>query len=180
MGIGPLLQFPHQQRAGPVLLTLLFPPFILLNLCGSIYSFPLIRCFCLLSAGVLLALLCLKVCSWCIRGEMYSTSTYCSAILFPLLCILVAAWRISSLHCACRSLGCGMQTLNGGVWDLISRLGIHQRLPALGTQNFSHLTTGKSHPLYFFMRPCDLKLWENYLVLFKGWRRILKITKDNS
>ena len=63
VGIGPLLQFPHQQRAGPVLLTLLFPPFILLNLCGSIYSFPLIRCFCLLSAGVLLALLCLKVCS---------------------------------------------------------------------------------------------------------------------
>ena len=36
---------------------------------SSIYSFPLIRYSCLLSAGVLHALLCLKVYSWCIRGE---------------------------------------------------------------------------------------------------------------
>ena len=27
VGIGPLLQFPHQWRAGPVLLTLLFSPY---------------------------------------------------------------------------------------------------------------------------------------------------------
>ena len=36
---------------------------------GSIYSFPMVRSSCPLSAGVLHALLCLKVCSWCIRGE---------------------------------------------------------------------------------------------------------------
>ena len=38
-------------------------------LCGSIYSFPLVVYSCPLSAGVLHALPCLKVCSWCIRGE---------------------------------------------------------------------------------------------------------------
>ena len=36
---------------------------------GSIYSFPPVRYSCLLSAGVLHALLCLKVFSWCIHGE---------------------------------------------------------------------------------------------------------------
>ena len=36
---------------------------------GSIYSFLLVRYSCLLSADVLHALLCLKVYSWCIRGE---------------------------------------------------------------------------------------------------------------
>ena len=67
VGIGPLLQFPHPPRAGPVLLTLLFAPLVLF---GSIYSFPLVRYSCLFSAGVLYALLCLKVYSWCIRGEI--------------------------------------------------------------------------------------------------------------
>ena len=38
-------------------------------LCWSVYSFPLVRYSCLLSAGVLHVLLCLKVYSWCIRGE---------------------------------------------------------------------------------------------------------------
>ena len=38
-------------------------------LCGSIYSFPLVRYSGLLSAGVLHAFLCLKLYSWCIRGE---------------------------------------------------------------------------------------------------------------
>ena len=64
MGIGPLLQFPHPLRAGPVLLTLLFSPLVPSSyqvLCDSIYSFPLVRYSCLLSAGVLHALLCLKV-----------------------------------------------------------------------------------------------------------------------
>ena len=63
-GIRPLLQFPHPLRAGPVLLTLLFFPLVPSSsqvLCGSIYSFPLVRSSCLLSAGVLHALLCLKV-----------------------------------------------------------------------------------------------------------------------
>ena len=36
---------------------------------GSIYSFLLVRYSCLLSAGVLHALQCLKVYSWCICGE---------------------------------------------------------------------------------------------------------------
>ena len=36
---------------------------------GSIYSFPLVSYFCPISAGVLHALLCLKVYSWYIRGE---------------------------------------------------------------------------------------------------------------
>ena len=36
---------------------------------GSIYSFPLVRFSCLLSADVLHALLCLKVYSWCVCGE---------------------------------------------------------------------------------------------------------------
>ena len=72
VGIGPLLQFPHPPRAVPALLTLLFfplAPWSYQVLCGSIYSFPLIRYSCLLSAGVLHALLCLKVYSWCIHGE---------------------------------------------------------------------------------------------------------------
>ena len=64
VGIGSLLQFPHPPRAGLVLLTLLFSPLVLLSyqvLHGSIYSFTLVKCSYLLSAGVLHALLCLKV-----------------------------------------------------------------------------------------------------------------------
>ena len=72
VGIGPLLQFPHPPRAGLVLLTLLFFPLVpscYRDLCGSIYSFPLVRYSCLLSTDVLHVLLCLKVYSWGIRGE---------------------------------------------------------------------------------------------------------------
>ena len=82
VGIGPRLQFPHLLRAGPVLLTLPFPPLVLSSyrvLCGSPYSVPLVRYSCPLSAGVLHALLGLKVHSW---WETYSTSTYSSTILF--------------------------------------------------------------------------------------------------
>ena len=64
VGIGLWLQFPHSLRAGPVLLTLLFSPLVPLSyqvLHGSKYSFPLVMYSCLLSAGVLHALLCLKV-----------------------------------------------------------------------------------------------------------------------
>ena len=75
VGIGLMLQFPHLPRAGPVLLTLLFFPLVpscywLLH--GSIYSFPLVRYSCPLSAGVRHAFLCLKVYSWCICGEKYT------------------------------------------------------------------------------------------------------------
>ena len=64
VGIGLLLQFLHPPRVGPVLLTLLFPPLVPSSyrvLRGSIYSFPLVRYSCLLSAGVLHALRCLKI-----------------------------------------------------------------------------------------------------------------------
>ena len=72
VGIRPLLQFPHLLRAGPVLLTLLFFPLVPSSsqvLHWSIYSFPLLRYSCPISAGVLHGLLCLKVHSWCIHGE---------------------------------------------------------------------------------------------------------------
>ena len=72
MGIGPLLHSPHLLRAGLVLLTLLFFPLVPLSywvLCGSKYSLPLVRYSCLLSAGVLHALLCLILYSWCFHGE---------------------------------------------------------------------------------------------------------------
>ena len=64
VGIGPLLQLPQPSRAGSVLTTLLFSPLVPSSysvLCGSIYSFPLVRYAYLLSAVVLNALLCLKV-----------------------------------------------------------------------------------------------------------------------
>ena len=64
VGIKPLLQFPHPLRAGPVLLTLLFSPLAPSSygvLHNSIHSFLLVRYSCPLSAGVLHALLCLKV-----------------------------------------------------------------------------------------------------------------------
>ena len=64
MRIESLLQFPHTLKAGPVLLTLLFPPLVPSSyqvLHGSIYSFPLIRYSYLLSAAVLLAFQCLKL-----------------------------------------------------------------------------------------------------------------------
>ena len=57
---------------GPVLLTFSFFPLVpssYLVFCGSIYSFPLVRFSCLLSAGVLHALLCLKVYSSYMCGE---------------------------------------------------------------------------------------------------------------
>ena len=86
VGIGPLLQFPHRLRAGPVLLTLLFfppSPFVL-------WSFAWFYIF--LSTGQVL-LFALSWCSVCTSvseavflmypwREMYSTSTYSSAILF--------------------------------------------------------------------------------------------------
>ena len=63
VGIGSLLQFLHQPRVGPVLVTVLFSPLVPSSyrvLRGPIYSFPLVRCSCLLSAGLLHALLCCR------------------------------------------------------------------------------------------------------------------------
>ena len=64
VGTGPLLQLPHPLRSGAVLLTLPFCPLLLSSyrvLHCSIYSFLGVRYSCPLSAGVLQALLCLKV-----------------------------------------------------------------------------------------------------------------------
>ena len=72
VGIRPLLQFPHWLRAGPVLLTVLFIPLVPLSywvLHGFVYCFALVRSSCPLSDRVLDTFLCLKVYSWCIRGE---------------------------------------------------------------------------------------------------------------
>ena len=72
VGIRSLLQFPHSLRAGPVLLTLMFFPLVPSSyqvLHGSIYSFLLVSYSCPLSAGILHALLWLKVYSWCIHRE---------------------------------------------------------------------------------------------------------------
>ena len=67
---------PHPHlRAGPVLLTFLFFPLLPSSywvLHGSVYSFLLVRYSSPLSAGVLHALLCLKVCSWYIHWERYT------------------------------------------------------------------------------------------------------------
>ena len=84
VGIGPLLQLPQPPRAGPVLLTLLFFPLGPSSyrvLCGSINSFPLARYSCLLSAGVLHALLCLK----CIADISIERCTPCPPTPLPSL-----------------------------------------------------------------------------------------------
>ena len=64
-GSDPCFSSPScQPRASPVLLTLLFFLLVPLSyqvLLGSIYSFPLVRYSCLLSAGVLHVLLCLMI-----------------------------------------------------------------------------------------------------------------------
>ena len=85
VGIGPLLQVPQLQRAGPALVTVLFFPLVPSSyqvFCGSIYCF---------SAGQIL----LSALSWCSPctsvsegvflmypwREMYSMSTYSSTVL---------------------------------------------------------------------------------------------------
>ena len=110
VGIGSQLQFPHLLRAVLVLLTLLFfslVPSSYWVLHGPIYSFPLVRCSCPLSAGVLCALLCPKVCSWCNCGER---CTPCSLTPLPscshLKIIIFISW-------------CYTHVLNLGLWGLL-------------------------------------------------------------
>jgi hypothetical protein len=99
-GIRPLL---HPLRADSVLIRLMIFPPVLSSywvLRGSIYSFPLVRHSCLLSADVLITCLCLKVYAWCIHREMYSTSTYSSTILFSHLKIVLEHRIHSGSRCA--------------------------------------------------------------------------------
>ena len=87
--IGPLLQLPHLLRAGPVLLTLLFPP-------GSFLlpSFAWLYIFFSSGQALLSALSWCSACTSVSEGvllmylwrEMYPTSAYSSAILFSSLC----------------------------------------------------------------------------------------------
>ena len=84
VGVGPLLQFPHPPRAGPVLLTLPFPPLLP-------SSYRVLWLYIFFSAGQVL----LSALSWCSActsmsagvflmypwREMYSMSTYSSSIL---------------------------------------------------------------------------------------------------
>ena len=91
--IGSLPQFPHLPRAGPVLLTLLFFPVVPSSyrvLCGSIYSFLLVRYSSLLSAGVLHALLCQRCILMYLWREMHSTSTHSSSTSAAPCCCSVA------------------------------------------------------------------------------------------
>ena len=87
VGIGPLIHFPHLQKAGPVLLTLLFSPHSF-----ALSSFPWVYIF--FSVGQIL-LSALKSCSACNSvsegvfliypwREIYSPSTYSSAIFISL------------------------------------------------------------------------------------------------
>ena len=99
VGIGPLLQFPHLPRAGLVLLTLLFfPPssFILLSFAW----------FCVFFSSGQVLMSALNWCAACTSvsegvflvypwGEMYSTPTYSSAILFPFLYIMFSFLFVS-------------------------------------------------------------------------------------
>ena len=81
--IGPLLQFPCPPRAGSGLVPLLFFPLVpspYQVLHGSICSFPLVWYSCPLSVGVVHALVCLKIHSWCIRG---GRSTPCPPSALP-------------------------------------------------------------------------------------------------
>ena len=71
VGIIPPHSVPLPTEGRPSPNTPVFPPssVILQVLSDAIYSFLLVRYSCLLSAGVLHALLCLKLYSWCIHGE---------------------------------------------------------------------------------------------------------------
>ena len=103
--IGPLLQFSHPPRAGPVLLTLLFYPLLPSSyrvFHGSMYTFPVVKYSCPLSAGVLQTLLCEGVFLMYLWRQMYSTSTYFSAILFnqisPYFDTYIFHVQFSSVH----------------------------------------------------------------------------------
>ena len=108
VGIRPPLQFSHQPRAGPILLTLLFPPqflhptefcvvlYILFHWSGNPVHSQLVFCMhfcvrrCVPDVSVQRGVLQYSACTSVSKGvflmylcrEVYSTSTHSSAILF--------------------------------------------------------------------------------------------------
>ena len=164
VGIRPLLQFPHQPRAGPGLLTLQYFPLIPSSywvLSGSIYSFPLVRYACPLPAGVLHALLCLKAYSWCIHGERCTPCPptplpFCSLLPHLLMCKrLQLCWvillKLHRIH---------NKTNLFTVYDTLSRLSLIQ------------CTIYRPQPLTFIItlffcktNKQTLKIWEMLLFL---------------
>ena len=71
VGIGPCFSSATRRRQGQPYWHSCFPPrsFVLPSFVWFYIFFLLVRYSCPLSAGVLHALLCLKVSSWCIHGE---------------------------------------------------------------------------------------------------------------
>lgn len=108
VGIGPLASIPPltKGRASPTNTPVFHPnSFTYWVLCGTMYSFPLVRYSCPFSAGVLHAHLCLKVYSWIICGEMHSMSIYSFAILFlfynltfwKYFCFIIREWNFINI-----------------------------------------------------------------------------------
>ena len=113
--IGLLLQFPHPVRAGPVLLTLIFPPrsFVLL-------SFAWFHVFFSTHQVLLSTLSWHSACTSVSDGvflmypwrEMYSTSTYSSTILFFYLLVLSKLCILNDSDLTSRELNKANLTLN--------------------------------------------------------------------
>ena len=104
---------PTEGRPSPTN-TPVFPPSSLSYwvLCGSMYSFPLLRSSCPLSAGVLHALLSEGVFLMYLWREMYSTSTYSSAILFFYSLLLSKLCILNDSDLTSRGLNKANLTLN--------------------------------------------------------------------
>ena len=98
----------------------------------SLYPFPLVRYSCLLSAGVLHALLCLKVYSWCIHGER---CTLCPPTPPP-SCSLPIFFFLFLLH----HMVCGI---------LVPWQGIRPVLPAVAVQSLNYSATREVLLFYF-------------------------------
>ena len=124
VGIRPLLQFPHPPRAGPVLLTLLlFPPssFVILSFAW----------FCIFFSTAQILLSVLIWCSACtsvsdsvflmyLWREIYSMSTYSSAILFSPCPILY-----DPMHCCTPGF-----PVHHNSWSLLKLMSIESVIPS--------------------------------------------------
>ena len=124
MGIGPLLQLPNPPRASPVLLTLLlFPPssFVILSFAW----------FCIFFSTAQILLSVLIWCSACtsvsdsvflmyLWREIYSMSTYSSAILFSPCPILY-----DPMHCCTPGF-----PVHHNSWSLLKLMSIESVIPS--------------------------------------------------